>query len=78
MSESVLGVRPTDVIPDAGQPVSDNHVEADEEDEHHRSVFYVSVDLSHYSAQSKQADNLKRAEERSNSLLLLMLLSCAN
>lgn len=70
--EAGLGVRAADVVPDAGEPVGDNHVEADEQDEHHGSILDVAVDLSDDSAQAQQADHLERAEQRADSLLLFM------
>lgn len=60
--DSVLGVRAANVIPNAGQPMGDNHVEADQQDQHHGSVLNVSVDLAHNSTQAKQPNNLEGTE----------------
>lgn len=74
MSEPVLGVGPADVVPNAGEPMGDDHVETDEQDQHHRSILDVPVDLPDHSAQPEQPDNFEGAEQRADSLLLLSAL----
>ena len=71
MAEPVFGVGAADVVPDTGEPVRDYHVEADQQDEHHRSVFDVAVDFAHDSAEPKQPNNFKGTKERADALLLL-------
>lgn len=50
MPQTVLGVRSADVIPDTGQPMGDNHVEANQQYQHHGSILDVSIDFSNNSA----------------------------
>ena len=69
--ESVLGIGATDVVPDAGQPMSHYGVEADEQDEHHGSVLNVPIHLANHSAQTQQAHHFEGAEKGADSLLLL-------
>ena len=56
--DAVVGVRPADRVPDAGQPVGHQHVEAEKQDQHGGSVFQVAVQLADHPAQSQQADHL--------------------
>ena len=48
--------------------MGDQHVKAEQEDEHGRAVFQVPVQLSYDPAEPKQSDHLQRAEETSNAL----------
>jgi len=61
------------VVPNASKPVGDNHVETDQQYQHHGSVFNVAIHFAHHSAQSQQADNLEGTEKRPNTLLLLQI-----
>lgn len=66
--DTVVGVRPADGVPDAGQPVGHQHVEAQEQDQHSGSVLQVAVQLANHSAQPKQPHHFKSAEQATDSL----------
>jgi len=54
--------------PDARQPVRDQHVEAEQEDQHGGAVLQVAVELPDHAAEPKEADHLERAEETADAL----------
>lgn len=66
---AVLRITSADMIPNAGEPVSDKHVEAQEEDEHRGSILEIAVELPDHSTQSQETDHFKGTEKTSNSLL---------
>lgn len=53
MSESVLCIGSAYVVPNTGKPVSHDHVEADEQYEHHSPVLDVSVYFANHTAKPK-------------------------
>ncbi len=48
--------------------MGDEHVEAEEEDEHGGAVLQVAVQLAHDSAEAQEADHLQCAEQTSDAL----------
>lgn len=50
----VVGVRTPDGVPDAGQPVGHQHVEAQQEDEHRRAVLQITVELADDASQAQE------------------------
>ncbi len=52
--------------------MSNEHVEAEEQDEHGRAVLEVTVQFPNHSAQPKQADNFESTEKASDSLEKIM------
>jgi hypothetical protein len=55
-------------LPDAREPVRDEHVEAEEEDEHGGAVLEVAVQLSDNSTQTQQPNNFEGTEETADAL----------
>ena len=51
-----------DRVPDAGEPVGDQHEGEHEEDEEGEAVFDVVVELAYNAAESQQAGHFERAE----------------
>ena len=47
--DAVIGVRSTDRVPDAGQPMGHQHVEAEQQDQHSRSVLEIAIQLADHS-----------------------------
>jgi hypothetical protein len=66
--DAVVGVRPAYGVPDAGQPVGHQHVEAQQQDEHGGAVLQVAVQLADHAAQPQQAHHLQGAEEAPDAL----------
>lgn len=73
MSQSILGVRSTNVVPNTREPVSNNHVKADEQDQHHGSVLDVTVNFSDDTPEPQEANNFECTKKRANSLLLFVV-----
>lgn len=66
--DAVVGVRAADRVPDAGQPVGHQHVEAEQQDQHGRPVLQIAVQLAHHAAQSQQSHHLQSAEQTPDTL----------
>ena len=54
--------------PYARQPVSHEHVEAQQQDEHCGPVFQVAVEFPHHSAEAQQSDDFQGAEKAPDAL----------
>ena len=66
--DAVVGVGASDRVPDAGQPVRDQHVKAEQQNQHGRSVFQVTVQLAYDATQTQQPHHFECAEQASDSL----------
>ena len=60
--DAVVGVRTSYRVPNAGQPMGHQHVEAEQQDQHGCSVFQVAIQLADHATQSQQAHHFQRAE----------------
>lgn len=68
ITHPVLSVAPSDRIPDACQPMSDQHVKAQQKDQHRGTILQISIQLSHDPTQTKQTHHFQCTKQRSNSL----------
>lgn len=66
----IVGIAAPYRVPDAGQPVGHQHVEAEQEYQHGRPVLQVAVQLADHSPQPEQADHLEGAEQGPNAVLV--------
>lgn len=50
---SIVGIAATDRVPDAGQPMRHQHVEAEQQYEHGGAIFQIAIQLAHHTSQSQ-------------------------
>ena len=56
------------ILPYASQPMGNQHVKAQEKNQHSCTIFQVSIQLSNHSSQPQEPDNLQGAEKAPNAL----------
>lgn len=64
----IVCITPTNRVPDTGEPMSDQHVEAEQQDQHRCSVLQIPVQLPNHSSQSQQTHNFQGTEQRPDTL----------
>lgn len=55
-------------IPNAGQPVSSQSKNTDQQDQHSRPVLYVVIQFTGNSTQTEKSNHLQRAEQTADAL----------